>query len=241
MGVLDGVEVLDLSWGISGPMAAMLLADHGARVTKIDPPGGDPFAQLSGYQVWQRGKRRATIDLKGPEGRAELLALARHADVVIESFGPGVATRLGVDHDQLAAGNPRLITCSITGYGHTGKHADRPAIDALVAARTGHQWEGRGVLGGTIARLAGTEGILPGVEAPEGCWVGTEREGPLFAGVPWPSLATSYLTSLAVNAALRAREITGRGQHVHTSLLQGVLCSTLGGWQRVEKPDAPHF
>ena len=76
MGVLDGVTVLDLSWGISGPMAGMLLADHGARVTKIEPTGGDPFRDLSGYQVWQRGKRSAILDLKSPAGREVLLSLA---------------------------------------------------------------------------------------------------------------------------------------------------------------------
>ncbi len=241
MGVLDGVTVLDLSWGISGPMAGMLLADHGASVTKIEPPGGDPFRSLSGYQVWQRGKRSAVIDLKSPEERERFLALVDDADVLIESFEPGVTKRLGIDFETLAARNPRLVYSTITGYGSTGKHAGRPAIDALVAARTGHQWEARGVLGGTIARLAGTEGILPGIEAPPGCWVGAERDGPLFSGIPWPSMATFYLTTLAINAALRARGITGRGQHVETSIMQGVLCSTLGGWQRVEKPDSPHF
>lgn len=241
MGVLDGLTVLDLSWGISGPMAAMLLADHGASVTKIEPPGGDPFRSLSGYQVWQRGKRSVVVDLKAADERDRFLALAAAADVVIESFEPGVTSRLGIDYDTLAALNPRLVYCSITGYGSEGKHAGRPAIDALVAARTGHQWEARGVLGGSIARLAGVEGMLPGLEAPPGCWVGAERDGPLFSGIPWPSLATFYLATLAISAALRARGITGRGQHVATSIMQGVLCSTLGGWQRVEKPDSPHF
>jgi crotonobetainyl-CoA:carnitine CoA-transferase CaiB-like acyl-CoA transferase len=241
MGVLDGITVLDLSWGISGPMAAMLLSDHGAGVTKIEPPGGDPFRALSGYQVWQRGKRSAILDLKAPAGRDALVALAADADVLLESFEPGVTTRLGIDYDTLARVNSRLVYCSITGYGSEGAHAGRPAIDALVAARTGHQWEARGVLGGTIARLAGAEGMMPGLEAPPGCWVGAERDGPLFSGVPWPSLAAFYLATLAINAALRAREVTGRGQHVETSLMQGVLCSTLGGWQRVEKPDTPNF
>jgi crotonobetainyl-CoA:carnitine CoA-transferase CaiB-like acyl-CoA transferase len=241
MGVLDGISVLDLSWGISGPMAGMLLADHGAQVTKIEPPEGDPFRTLSGYQVWQRGKRSAVLDLKAPAGRDAFLSLAARADVVIESFEPGVTTRLGIDYDSVAGINSRLVYCSITGYGADGRHAGRPAIDALVAARTGHQWEARGVVGGTIARLAGVEGMMPGVEAPEGCWVGAERDGPLFSGIPWPSLAAFYLATLAINAALRARAVTGRGQHVQTSLMQGVLCSTLGGWQRVEKPDAPNF
>ncbi|MCU1372848.1 MAG: CoA transferase [Actinomycetia bacterium] len=239
-GVLDGIEVLDLSWGIAGPMTGMLLADQGARVTRIESPDGDPFAGLSGQQVWHRGKRRAVLDLHDTADRDRLLALARQADVVIESWGPGVAARLGLDHETLLAANPRLVHCSITGYGETGKHADRPAYDALVAARTGQQWESRGVVGGTIGRLSDAE-ILPGYEAPEQCMVGAPRPGPLFGGVPWVSVATFYNASIAINAALRAREVTGRGQHVHTSMLQGVLATTVGAWQRVEHADRPAF
>src|ERR1700726_2169363 len=117
MGVLDGIKVLDLSWGISGPMAGMLLADHGASVAKIEPPGGDPFRSLSGYQVWQRGKRSAVIDLKADDQRERFLGLAESADVLIESFEPGVTARLGIDYDTLKARNPGLVYCSITGYG----------------------------------------------------------------------------------------------------------------------------
>src|SRR3954467_9561760 len=97
-GVLDGIKVLDLSWGISGPMATMLLSDQGATVTKIEPPGGDPFRHQwgrtsTGYHVWQRGKRSAKIDLKSDSGREALLGLARRADVLVESFSPGTTTR----------------------------------------------------------------------------------------------------------------------------------------------------
>src|SRR3954451_10530759 len=93
-GILDGLDVLDLSWGIAGPMTGMLLADHGARVTRIEPPQGDPFAAVSGTRVWLRGKRRATLDLRDADDRNVFLALARRADVVIESFAPGVAEKL---------------------------------------------------------------------------------------------------------------------------------------------------
>jgi crotonobetainyl-CoA:carnitine CoA-transferase CaiB-like acyl-CoA transferase len=240
-GVLDGLHVLDLSWGISGPMATMLLADHGAQVTKIEPPGGDPFRSISGYQVWSRGKRSAILDLRDADDKARFLALAADADVVVESYEPGVTTRLGIDYDTLHEINPRLVYCTITAYGSTGPDAQRPGLDVLVSARTGHQWEARGVVGGTIAKLAGIEGMMPGLEAPEGCWVGADRDGPLFSGMPWISLTTFYLASLGINAALRAREQTGRGQHVSTSLLQGAICSTLGGWQRAEHADVPNF
>ncbi|GAA1859161.1 hypothetical protein GCM10009836_44220 [Pseudonocardia ailaonensis] len=240
-GVLEGLTVLDLSWGVAGPITGMMLADQGAAVTKIEPPTGDPFRDLSGYQVWGRGKRSAFLDLKEPHGAEAFRNLAASADVVLESFSPGTMQRLGLDHDRLSVLNPRLITCSITGYGQTGPHAHRPAYDALVAARTGHQWESRGVVGGTIARLAGSEPILEGIEAPEGCWRGAERDGPLFSALPWPSLAAASLATLVLSAALRAREVTGRGQWVQTSLLQGVLATTGSVWQRVERPDAPDF
>jgi crotonobetainyl-CoA:carnitine CoA-transferase CaiB-like acyl-CoA transferase len=241
MGVLDGLEVLDLSWGISGPMTTMLLADHGARVTRIEPPDGDPWSGLSGYQVWQRGKRSAVLDLKAGSDRRRFLALAARADVVVESFAPGVTARLGIDYDTLSALNPRLVHCSITGYGPDGPDAHRPGIDALVAARTGQQWEARGPVGGTLGRLSGSEGMMPGLEAPPGCWVGPDREGPLFSGVPWVSLATFYIATIGVNAALRAREITGRGQHVNASLLHGVLATTVGAWIEAEHVDTPYF
>jgi crotonobetainyl-CoA:carnitine CoA-transferase CaiB-like acyl-CoA transferase len=227
-GILHGLEVLDLSWGIAGPMTGMLLADHGARVTRIEPPSGDPFAELSGTRVWLRGKRRATLDLRNPDDHDVFLALARSADVVIESFAPGTAAKLGIDHEVLLAANARLVHCSITGYGESGAHADRPAYDALVAARLGQQFESRGVVGTTIGRLSGCE-VLPGYEVGPEYMVGAARSGPLFSGVPWISLATFFNASVAINAALMAREVTGRGQHVHTSMVQGSLATTVGG------------
>jgi crotonobetainyl-CoA:carnitine CoA-transferase CaiB-like acyl-CoA transferase len=241
MAILDGLTVLDLSSGISGPVVGMLLRDSGASVTRIEPPAGDPFALLSGYRVWNRGKRNAVLDLTDATDRARLHALVTQADVLIESYGAGTAEKLGVDYATLSAINPGLIYLSITGYGEDGPDADRPAIDALVAARTGQQWEVRGTVGGTIGRLSGTAGMLPGLEAPDGCWVGPDREGPLFSGVPWVSLATAYIGAVGVNAAIRARGLTGRGQKVHASLMHGVLATTVGAWQKVQIPDAPMF
>src|SRR5579862_9135092 len=88
-GILAGIDVLDLSWGVAGPMTGMLLADQGAEVTRIESPAGDPFPELSGARVWLRGKRRATLDLRDRADREVFLTLASRADVVIESFGPG--------------------------------------------------------------------------------------------------------------------------------------------------------
>src|ERR1700733_10561374 len=113
-GLLDHVKVIDLSQGIAGPMATMILADQGAQITKIEPPGGDPFRVQSGYRVWQRGKRSAELDLTTQADRDLLLSLARGADVIVDSFPLGAAEKLGIGWDVLAAENPRLIGCSIT-------------------------------------------------------------------------------------------------------------------------------
>src|ERR1700722_3232044 len=150
MGVFDGIRVLDLSGGVAGPVAGMLLADHGADVVKLEPPGGDPFRGSPGYDVWLRGRRSAELDLRDDADRRRFLALARTADVVLESFGPGTAARLGADADTLLHLNPRLVHCSISAYGAHAGHRDRPGYDALVAARLGILDEQRGHLGGAI-------------------------------------------------------------------------------------------
>jgi crotonobetainyl-CoA:carnitine CoA-transferase CaiB-like acyl-CoA transferase len=222
-------------------MATMLLADQGADVTRIEPPTGDPFASLSGYDVWQRGKRSAQLDLRDPEDLQVFRSFVADADVLVESFAPGTTARLGISYDDLREANPRLVYCSITGYGSTGDLADRPGYDALVAARTGQMWEARGIEGGMLARLAGRDDALAGIEVPDGCGVGAPRPGPLFGGLPWVSLGAFYLATLGISAALRAREVTGRGQLVETSLLQGALTTAVWPWQRVENVDTPNF
>ena len=117
MGVFDNVDVLDLTWGIAGPMAAMLLADQGARVTRIERPGGDVFAELPSWRVYNRGKRSVELDLRSAGDREVFLSMIDGADVVVESFGPGVTERLGIDPATLLARNPALVYCSITPYG----------------------------------------------------------------------------------------------------------------------------
>src|SRR5580658_9731804 len=107
-------------------MTTMLLADGGAEVTRIEPPDGDPFSSQSGYRVWNRGKRSAQLDLTSDEDQAAFTRLAANADVVVESFSPGTTERLGIGHEALSEMNPRLITCSISGYGRHAKHRDRP-------------------------------------------------------------------------------------------------------------------
>lgn len=238
MPVLDGLKVLDLSWGVAGPAAAMLLCDHGAEVTRIERPAGDPFEGWLDYRVYHRGKRSAVLDLHDPDDRARLMRLADGADVFIESYRPGVAARLGIDYATLAARNPRLIYCSITGYGSDTSMASRPGIDQLVAARTGFQWEARCWPGSAADHLAGRDlfGDASDFSEAERRWF--DRQGPVFTATPAPSVATAYIATLAINAALRARLHTNRGQHIETSLLQGVVSYMGSMWQRSEHAPA---
>jgi len=222
-------------------MTTMLLADHGAAVTKIEPPGGDPFRGQLGYRVWQRGKRSAILDLRAPADRDSFLSLARHADVLVESYSPGVTDKLGIDYDTLWALNPRLIYCSITAYGRNNSHSNRPGYDSLVAARTGLHWEQRGWPEGAINHMSGQPDPFADMQIPYEWVQGAPRPGPLFPASHWPSLGAFFAASTGISAALRARELTGRGQWVECTLLQGALACAGGVWQRAEKIDAPMF
>jgi crotonobetainyl-CoA:carnitine CoA-transferase CaiB-like acyl-CoA transferase len=208
-GALDGVRILDLSWGIAGPLGVLLMAEQGADVIKVEPPGGDPFREYSGYAVWNRSRRAVTVDLKSDAGRAAFTKLAATADVVVESFRPDVMDRLGVGYGSLSAANPRVIVCSIPGYPPGHRFSQRPGYDALVQAGSGLQYE------------------QPG-------W----RMGPIFLHMPVPSMAAAFLVPTGVVTALIARERTGRGQHVTTSLWHGSFLYTTQIWQHVEKANA---
>ncbi|MGZ6964423.1 MAG: CaiB/BaiF CoA transferase family protein [Acidimicrobiia bacterium] len=208
-GALDGVRILDLSWGIAGPLGVMLLAEQGADVVKVEPPGGDPFRAYSGYAVWNRSRRSVTVDLKRPRGLEALLRLVDDADVLVETFRPGVTDRLGIGFDALHERNPRLVYCSCPGYPDGHRLASRPGYDALVQASSGQQWE------------------QPG-------W----RMGPIFLHMPMPSMGAMFLIPTGILAALVAREASGRGQHVTTSLFQGALLYTTQIWQHVEHAPA---
>jgi crotonobetainyl-CoA:carnitine CoA-transferase CaiB-like acyl-CoA transferase len=240
-GVFDGLRVLDLSRGIAGPMTTMLLVDNGAQVTRIEPPDGDPFGQQSGYRVWNRGKRNARLDLRSDVGRERFRALAATADIIVDSFSPGTTARLGIDHGSLLNINPRIITCSITGYGDHSRHGDRPGYDGLVAARTGLLYDQKGRRGTAMEYIGGRPGPFPEFDAPEGLVRGSDRKGPIFPRSSWPSIGATYVATLGIAAALRARQVTGEGQRVTTSLLQGALAAVALNWQRVEFPDAPLY
>lgn len=191
---LDGLRVLELASGIAGPLATMVLSELGADVIKIEPPGGDPLRGEPAFPVWARGKRSVVLDLKTEPGRASLEGLAAGADVVVTNFAPGTATRLGADYERLRQINPRLIVCSITGYGESGPYRDEPAYEALVAAR--------------VNLFSGQAGF---------------RSGPVYLVFPFSSCSASLLAAQAILAALYDRERTGAGQFIETSLYAGAL------------------
>jgi crotonobetainyl-CoA:carnitine CoA-transferase CaiB-like acyl-CoA transferase len=208
-GPLRGVRVLDLSWGIAGPVGVLLLAELGADVIKVEPPGGDPFRHQPGYHVWNRSRRSVVLDLKAEAGRDAFLRLCADADVLVETFSPGTMDRLGLSYADLSSQLPRLVFCSVPAYPPGHRFADRPGWDATVQARSGMQSE------------------QPG-------W----RPGPTYLHFPAPSMAACFLLASGVLSALISREATGRGQHVQTSLYQGVLAYTTQIWQEHEKAPA---
>ena len=238
-GVMSGLKVLDLSWGIAGPMTGMLLADHGADVTRIERPQGDPFEGLLGYKVWHRGKKNAVMDLRDPADLALFKKLVADADVLIESMAPGKTADLAIEYEDLVKLNPRLVYVSITGY---GEDDDRAGYDALVAASSGLQWEQRGWPEGALYHMVGRDDPFADAAEIDPDWVqGANREGPLHVASKWPSMGAFFSASAGLAAALFARERTGRGQKVSTSLLQGALACGSGVWQRADDIDAQGF
>ncbi|MCI0548984.1 MAG: CoA transferase [Candidatus Rokubacteria bacterium] len=203
---LDGLRVIDQTQVMAGPFCSMLLADMGAEVIKVEPPAGDPTRRTgpmatptvsAAFLAVNRNKRGLTLDLKQPEGVEILKQLVATADVLVENYRPGVARRLGVDHDTLSRVNPRLVYCSISGFGQTGPYADRGGYDLIAQ---------------------GMSGIMSAT--------GTEGGGPVKVGVPVADLGAGLFAVLGILCALRARRITGRGQLVDTSLFEaGVALS----------------
>ena len=203
MKALSDIVMLDLTHMLSGPFAAMLLADLGAQAIKVEPPGtgemtrgllgDDPRYSYKGmgpyFLTLNRNKKSVCIDLKRPEGRALFHELAAKADIVVNNFRPGVTERLGIDHATLNAINPRIVTCSVTGFGEEGPDCDRTAFDVVAQGYGG----GMSITG--------------------------EAAGPpIRAGVPMGDLSSGLFGAVAMLAALHAREVTGRGQHIDLSM-----------------------
>jgi formyl-CoA transferase len=198
-GPLAGIRVVDLTSYIAGSYGAMQLADLGARVVKVESIEGDSFRELPGFYGWNRGKRSIAVNIKDPDGRAVVHRLAKDADVVMENMRPGVVERLGVDYETLRALNPRLIYASVTAFGSDGPYRERPGFDPLLQA-----------MGGVMT--------LQGFGGP-----------PQYLRIAPTDYYCAALSCQMILAALFARERTGRGQRVQTSLLQAVLALQSGG------------
>ncbi|GER13893.1 CaiB/BaiF CoA transferase family protein [Variovorax boronicumulans] len=208
---LDGIKVLDLSRVLAGPWCTQILADLGADVVKIERPGvgddtrtwGPPFVkdanghdtdQASYFTSCNRNKRSVTIDMATPEGQALLQQMAAQADIVVENFKTGGLKQYGLDQESLRAANPRLIYCSVTGFGHDGPYAERAGYDLMIQAMTG------------MMSITGRPDGEPG-------------GGPLRVGVALTDLFTGVYASTAILAALQVRDRTGEGQHIDMALL----------------------
>jgi formyl-CoA transferase len=213
-GALDGLRVLELTQVMAGPFCGQILADMGADVIKVEAPGtGDTSRQTLGFRMRgddtaaflavNRNKRSVTLDLKDERHRAAFHKLVETADVVLENNRPGVAAKLGADWDTLSAINPRLIHASISGFGQTGPYAMRPGYDLIAQ---------------------GLAGIMSVTGEPDG--------NPVKCGPPIGDLSAGMFCAIGILSALAARERTGRGQQVDTSLFEGALA--LSVWETTE-------
>ena len=201
---LEGIKVLDLTHMLAGPYAGMVLADLGADVVKVEPLGtgemtrgllsDDPNNSFKGFGAYfltlNRNKKSVSLDLKDAQGLHVFYDLVKSTDVVLNNFSAGVVKKLKIDYDHLSKINPKIITCSITGFGETGKHSSRPAYDQIVQAYSG---------GMSIT--------------------GADASTPTRAGIPIGDLGSGLFSVIGMLSALLSREKTGKGQHLDLSLL----------------------
>src|ERR1700749_20950 len=141
MQALDGVRVLDLSGGLAGPLGVLQLAEHGADVIKVEPPGGSAGRSSPSSRAYNRSRRSVTLNLKEPDGVELFRELCATADVLVEAFAPATMADLSLDYESLRPDFPRLIYCSVPAWPSGCRYQDRPGYEALVHARTGQQWE----------------------------------------------------------------------------------------------------
>ncbi|HXD41847.1 MAG TPA: CaiB/BaiF CoA-transferase family protein [Ramlibacter sp.] len=216
--ILSNIRVLDLSRVLAGPWAAQILGDFGADVIKVERPGtgddlreqgarlkdraGNETNERSTFLATNRAKRSVTIDMAKPQGQELIRRLAANADVLIENFKTGDLKRYGLDYESLSAVNPRLVYCSITGFGQSGPYSQMPGYDLLFQA-----------MGGVMA--------LTGV--PEG----QPGAGPQRAGYPVSDLTSGFYATIGILAALHHRDtVSGKGQYIDLSLLDAQVAAT---------------
>lgn len=217
---LEGIKVLDLSQWWAVPGTGMYLADQGAEVIKVEPPGGDEARRLfttpflgnesKSFMVVNRNKRGMVVDITKEPGRKIIYQLVERSDVLLENFRPGVAERLGFGYDRLSRLNPRLIYASVTAYGRKGPYAQKPGYDMVLQA------------------LSGVMGYR---HMPDG--------SPISAGTWIADCSTPMLLAYGIMLALYLRERTGRGQRVETSLLYLAIAMQSVELVKVEEDPAP--
>jgi crotonobetainyl-CoA:carnitine CoA-transferase CaiB-like acyl-CoA transferase len=209
--LLDGIVVLDATQVMAGPYCAMLLADMGARVIKVEPPAGDSTRSMAGarggdsaaFNAVNRGKQGIVLDLNHEKGRAVFTRLARLSDILVENYRPGVMARFGLDYDSLRVENDRLIYASISGHGQSGPWASKGGFDLIAQGLSGVM---------SVTGKAGGE--------------------PVKAGVPLTDLGAGLFALIGILAALHHRSKTGQGQQVDTSLVDAGLA--LSVWEVTE-------
>lgn len=218
---LEGIKVIELAQFLPGPHLTMMMGDHGADVTKIEPPTGEPNRQIgvqqAGTSVFfrntHRGKRSVVLNLKEALGREALLRLTDGADVVVESFRPGTVKRLGVDYATVSARNPGIVYCSISAFGQTGPWAQKPAHDLSIEA-----------LSGALSVNLGADGQ------------------PASPGIPAADVAGSMMALAGVLMALLRRQTTGQGEYIDISMQDSLLSWTanaLGTTFGLKQPPEP--
>jgi crotonobetainyl-CoA:carnitine CoA-transferase CaiB-like acyl-CoA transferase len=213
-GPLDGVRVIDLTTMVSGPLGAMILADQGADVIKVEAPGGGDHSRYvatrrGGFSASflnnNRNKRSIALDLKHPEGLVALNRLIAGADVVMQNFRPGVVERLGLGYEDARRVRQDIIYASITGFGETGPYSGKPVFDPLIQS-------------------------LSGLTTVQG---GSDQRRPALVRTILPDKLTGFTIAQAISAALFARERSGQGQHIRLSMLDSVIAflwsSDMGG------------
>lgn len=224
-GPLSGIRVLDLTRVIAGPLAGQVLGDMGAEVVKVERPGegddvrrvGPPWLTSTAaqdneestyYQSVNRNKQSITVDFAKPDGAKLIRDLVRHADILIENYRTGTLAKYGLGYDELKAINPRLIYCSLTGFGQTGPYANRSGYDYLVQAMAG------------VMSVTGARDGEPGA-------------GPTRVGVPIADITAGLFAAIGILGALNERQQSGEGQHVDVSLFESqiaTLLNTFSAW-----------
>ncbi|MBE0615821.1 MAG: CoA transferase [Burkholderiales bacterium] len=220
---LEGIKVLDLSHALAGPFCSTMLADYGAQVIKIEPPGlGDiarawgtplPGGETDYFISLHRNKQGMVLDLKKPEGKETFLRLVERCDIVLENYRAGALSRLGLDYETARKRNPGIIYCSISGFGQDGPYRDRPALDLILQAESG-MISVTGEAGGHGAR----------------------------AGVSIADLTAGMNAAFGVMLALRAKEKSGIGQSIDVSMMEGqmaLLSTMLGNYCATGEIPAP--